>query len=73
MSRQHIEGLMSSNTHPPDKNDRRPHVPIETISIGEVFRRIEEGDIQDEAILKRERLPFMDPANKGVDITKREP
>lgn len=33
------------NTHLPKIiNDRRPHVPKETITIGELFRQIESGE-----------------------------
>ena len=36
--------MSKDNTHLPVASNKRPNVPIETMTIGEMFRRIESGE-----------------------------
>ena len=36
---------MKDRTHLPFNSDKRPHVPIEKITIGELFRQYDAGDV----------------------------
>ena len=64
---------MNDKTHLPFNSDKRPHVPVEKITIGELFRQYDAGDVIPASRQDQDFLALQRAQEKRKNKTKPDP